>query len=57
MGGFQLCNEASEALLAHQQTRASVLSVQKNEAVGAKRGDGGTVQKEPKALTLFTCLF
>lgn len=51
MGGFQLCNEASEALLAHQKTRASVLSMQKIEAVGAKRGDRGTVQKEPNALT------
>lgn len=41
MGGFQVCNEASEALLAHEQTRASVMSVQRNEAVGAERRKRG----------------
>lgn len=29
MGGVQVCNEASKALLAHEQTRASVISVEK----------------------------
>lgn len=31
MGGVQVCNEASEALLAHKQTRASVMSVQREK--------------------------
>lgn len=53
MGGFQVCNEARKALLAHKQTRASVMSVQKNEAVEAERGARGTQQTgtETKALT------
>lgn len=38
MGGVQVCNEASEALLAHKQTRASVMSVQREKGeVGAER--------------------
>lgn len=37
MGGVQVCNEASKALLAHEQTRASVMSVQKDEGVGAEK--------------------
>lgn len=38
MGGVQVCNEASEALLAHEQTRASVMSVQRGDGeVGAER--------------------
>lgn len=37
MGGVQVCNEASDALLAHEQTRASVMSVQKDEGVGAEK--------------------
>lgn len=44
MGGFQVCNEASEALLAHEQTRASVMSVQRNEGVGAQRTGRGMMQ-------------
>lgn len=40
MGGFQVSNEASEALLAHEQTRASVMSMQRSEVVGAvKKGE------------------
>ena len=46
MGGFQVCNEASEALLAHKQTRASVMSVQRNEVVGAERRERGILQTE-----------
>lgn len=41
MGGFQVCNEASMALLAHKQTRASVMSVHRNEVVGAGRTERG----------------
>ncbi len=46
MGGIQLCNEASEALLAHEQTRASVMSVQ------IKRGGGGREEEEGHAANL-----
>lgn len=27
MGGFQVCNEASKALLAHEQTRATIFKM------------------------------
>lgn len=37
MGGVQLCNEASEALLALEQTRASVMSVPRDGLVGWER--------------------
>lgn len=39
MGGVQVCNEASKALLAHEQTRATVMSVQ-------RRGVGREKQSE-----------
>lgn len=45
MGGFQVCNEASKALLALEQTRASVMSVQRNEAVGGREERGGACCK------------
>lgn len=43
-GGFQVDNEAS---MAPKQSRASVMSVQTNELVGAERGDGGTPPPPP----------
>lgn len=45
MGGFQVCNEASKALLALEQTRASVMSVQRNEAAGGREERGGACCK------------
>lgn len=53
MGGVQVCNEASEALLAHEQTRASVMSMQKDEGVGAEKRERGMLQSriEPQAET------
>lgn len=44
MGGFQVCNEASEALLALMQTRAAVMSVQRNVVVGAERRERAMLQ-------------
>lgn len=44
MGGVQVCNEASMALLAHEQTRASVMSVQR-DVVGRGEGKQGGMSR------------
>lgn len=41
MGGVQVCNEASKALLAHEQTRASVMSVQRDVVGRGERKQRG----------------
>lgn len=48
MGGVQVCNEASKPLLAHEQTRASVMSVQRETGGGG----GGRKKGENHAANL-----
>lgn len=54
MGGVQVCNEGSKHLLAHEQTRASVMSVQRETGgVGAEKRERIMLWTwiEPQAVT------